>query len=227
MTSDAIWAVVPVKSLGAAKQRLAPMLAPHQRRALMFAMFADVLATLVKTPALHGILVISPDPEVLAQAARAGAQCEQQSADIGHAATADDSVTLVAERHGATGIMIVPADTPLVTPADYASIIAAHITPGWTIVPSWDDGGTNCVLLNPPAGMTFLFGPDSLRRHLHAAAEHGIAARVVRNHNIAHDIDDPLDLLRLPKDSCGPNTQDCLETLHPIMARSPTLQGLP
>ena len=42
-----IWAVVPVKDLDGAKQRLAGLLPPTQRRALAAAMLEDVLAALV------------------------------------------------------------------------------------------------------------------------------------------------------------------------------------
>jgi len=225
VTGSGIWAVVPVKSLGGAKQRLTPLLAPHQRRALMLAMFTDVLSALLKTQALDGIAVISPDPDVLALAARAGVQCVTQDGDIGHAATADAAVRLVAEQHRASRIMLVPADIPQVLPEDFTAVIGAHHAPGWTIVPSWDDGGSNCVLLSPPAGMNFLFGPDSLRRHLEAARRHGIAARVVRNRNIGHDIDDPADLRRLAAEDCGPQTRRCLETLLLPMSASPNMQG--
>ena len=44
-------AVVPVKELDRAKERLAPVLPPEQRRALMLAMLEDVLTALAATSA--------------------------------------------------------------------------------------------------------------------------------------------------------------------------------
>src|ERR1700680_3207545 len=44
-----IWAVVPVKELDRAKERLAPVLPPERRRALMLAMLEDVLTALAPT----------------------------------------------------------------------------------------------------------------------------------------------------------------------------------
>ena len=47
-----VWAVVPVKELDQAKERLAAVLTPEGRRALMLAMLEDVLAALAMTPSL-------------------------------------------------------------------------------------------------------------------------------------------------------------------------------
>jgi 2-phospho-L-lactate guanylyltransferase len=46
MSRNGIWAVVPVKDIRDAKQRLASVLAPHERAALFRAMLHDVLSAL-------------------------------------------------------------------------------------------------------------------------------------------------------------------------------------
>ncbi len=199
MTGGGIWAAVPVKTLSNAKQRLAPALSPVLRRGLMLAMVADVLDALTETSGLSGILVITADQDVLRAAARTGVTCVAQSGDIGHAAAADEAARLVATRFQADAIMMVPADVPLAKAADFSEVIAAHARPGCTIVPSWDDDGSNCLLLSPPCAMPFLFGPDSFRRHRRQAAQRDIKMRVLRNRNIGHDIDTKSDLDRL----CG------------------------
>ena len=43
MSTNDIWAVVPIKELDGAKQRLAPLLTPAQRRALIEVMMNEVL----------------------------------------------------------------------------------------------------------------------------------------------------------------------------------------
>src|SRR5579875_3859931 len=68
-----LWAVVPVKELERAKERLAPLLAPALRRALMLAMLEDVLAALAATPPLAGIVVATVDAEAERLARRDGA----------------------------------------------------------------------------------------------------------------------------------------------------------
>ena len=56
-----VWAVVPVKELDRAKERLAPVLPPERRRALMLAMLEDVLAALAAAPGLAGLAVVTVD----------------------------------------------------------------------------------------------------------------------------------------------------------------------
>ena len=58
----ALWAVVPVKELDRAKERLASRLSSELRRALMLAMLEDVLAALAITPGIAGILAVTVDP---------------------------------------------------------------------------------------------------------------------------------------------------------------------
>ena len=43
-----MWAVVPLKNIRHAKQRLAPLLTPAERSELMLAMITDVLAALTQ-----------------------------------------------------------------------------------------------------------------------------------------------------------------------------------
>ena len=58
-----MWAVVPLKNIRQAKQRLAPLLTPDERSQLMLAMISDVLTALTKAPGLAGILLVSRAPE--------------------------------------------------------------------------------------------------------------------------------------------------------------------
>ena len=55
------WAMVPVKDFGGAKQRLAGILGPLERRRLAIVMLEDVLSALRRTPALAGIIVVTRD----------------------------------------------------------------------------------------------------------------------------------------------------------------------
>ena len=62
-------AILPVKSFGAAKQRLAPTLGAGFRRALARAMFSDVLASLRRVPSLDAVVVTA---DQLAESAAVG-----------------------------------------------------------------------------------------------------------------------------------------------------------
>ena len=69
-----LWAVVPVKDLQHAKQRLAGVLAAAERQALFAAMLEDVLAALAASAGLAGMLVVTRDPRAQVLAARYGAR---------------------------------------------------------------------------------------------------------------------------------------------------------
>ena len=58
-------AIVPVKLLAAAKQRLAAGLESETRQRLVLTMLDDVLATLALTPGIDGVLVVSRSPCLL------------------------------------------------------------------------------------------------------------------------------------------------------------------
>jgi 2-phospho-L-lactate guanylyltransferase (CobY/MobA/RfbA family) len=53
-----MWAIVPIKSLESAKRRLADVLNPDERRALMLAMARDVLTALARCQRLAGVLIV-------------------------------------------------------------------------------------------------------------------------------------------------------------------------
>ena len=57
-----IWAVIPVKEVEGAKQRLASALSPEERRALATIMLEDVLEAVSAVRELAGVLVVTVDP---------------------------------------------------------------------------------------------------------------------------------------------------------------------
>jgi 2-phospho-L-lactate guanylyltransferase len=189
-----IWAVVPVKDTGAAKQRLAPAVPAALRRQLALAMLEDVLAALAAAPDLAGRLVVTRDPAATALAARWGAESTEEGAADGHTgAVMAAACRLAGERRGA--MLTLPGDVPLVTAAEIAALLAAHRpAPSFTIAPSHDEKGSNAVLLSPPDAVPLRFGDDSFFPHLAAARACGIAPSVLHLPGIALDIDNPRDL---------------------------------
>jgi 2-phospho-L-lactate guanylyltransferase len=189
-----IWAVVPVKETEGSKQRLASALSATARQAIVLAMLEDVLAALSIAQGLAGIVLATLDPQAIKLAARYGAQCIDDGARDGHTG----SVTAAARRlkaEGADGILQVPGDIPLITPAEIETLLAAHKpAPSFTIAPSHDELGSNAVLLSPPDAVPLRFGDDSFFPHLAAARACGIEPTIVRLPGIALDIDNPVDL---------------------------------
>src|SRR5829696_9433525 len=120
-----LWAVVPVKLFDDTKQRLMPVLAADERAALARAMLEDVLAVLMRVAALAGVLVITRDADAAAIARKAGALVLDDVQNAGTTAAVTQAARhLAAARRG--GMLVIPADLPLITPSDIESIVAAH-----------------------------------------------------------------------------------------------------
>ena len=84
-----MWAIVPLKSLEAAKQRLATVLTAAERRDLMLAMARDVLGALYGSTRLAGILIVSrtTESDALARAFSTERFAESPEADLPTALT--------------------------------------------------------------------------------------------------------------------------------------------
>lgn len=209
-----IWAVMPVKELEGAKQRLSPLLAPAERQALARVMIAEVMDALAAARGLAGILVVTLDPWATAEAQRIGARVLTEGAREGHTGSVNAGIrALLAE--GRAGMITMPGDIPAATPAEIEAVLAAHPREGrgFTIAPAHDEKGSNAVLLSPPDAVPLRFGDDSYLPHLEAARRCGLAPRIVPCPGIAMDIDHPVDLrlfLALPQ-SRGTRTRAFLE----------------
>jgi 2-phospho-L-lactate guanylyltransferase len=196
-----LWAVVPVKELDRAKERLAPLLPAALRRALMLAMLEDVLAALAAVQELAGVAVVTVDPAARELASEYGVRIIEAGARDGHSGAVAAAARLLAAE-GCCGMLTVPGDIPLVTSLEIAQLLAAHRPgPSFTIVPSRDERGSNAIICSPPEAVPLRFGEDSFFPHLRAAEACGIGPTVLRLPGIAHDLDTPEDLAdfaRLP-----------------------------
>jgi len=187
-----VHAIVPVKELHRAKQRLARVLDTHERRALSLAMLNDVLVALSRSP-VSRIIVIGRDVEAWHTARAYGAAfVMDQSLDLNaalHQAAADIP--------GHTAALVAPSDLPLLDAEDVGALTGiSGDHPGVAIAPA-HDGGTNLLLVNPVAGWTFLFGPDSLTHHIAAARQRHLPVHLLRLPHLERDIDDIDDLIWL------------------------------
>ncbi|WP_270933336.1 2-phospho-L-lactate guanylyltransferase [Falsiroseomonas oryzae] len=217
-----VHALLPIKLVAQAKQRLARALSAEMRARLALAMAEDVLAALAATPGLAGITVVTADPAAAALAERYGARVIQDGALDGHTgAVLAGTRRLAAE--DAAGVLALPLDVPCVTPAEIAAVLDAHgAPPAFTIVPSHDRMGSNCVVVSPPGAVPLRFGDDSFAPHLAAARAAGIAPRTLDLPGLALDIDHPADLAALLRRA--PTTR-----AHALLAAAsaPQLQDMP
>jgi 2-phospho-L-lactate guanylyltransferase len=190
-----LWAVVPVKERDRAKERLASALPPPLRQALATAMLEDVLAALAGTSGLAGLLLVTLDPAAQRLARHYGARLLEDGANDGHTGAVAAAARLLT-KEGASGMLTLPGDIPLVTVGEIEALLAAHRrAPSFTIAPSHDEQGSNAVLCSPPDAVPLRFGPDSFFPHLRAAKAQGIQPTVMHLPGIALDIDTPADLV--------------------------------
>jgi 2-phospho-L-lactate guanylyltransferase len=195
MLDTSLWVVMPVKNLQDAKQRLAGVLRPGERRALFRAMLEDVLSALSLSRGVAGVAMVTRDPEAAALAARYGARVLEEAENRGHTAASSFGAAILAEE-GVEGMVQLPADIPLVTPEDIHALLQAHgSAPAVTLAPSRDERGSNAVVCSPPDVLPLRFGDDSYFPHLGRARSLGIEPRVVHRPGLALDVDTPDDLM--------------------------------
>lgn len=192
MAADA-HVLVPLKRLDDAKSRLASVLEPEERAALMLELLDGVLAA-AKEAAVGPITVVSA--ESLAQNGVARFDDRGLAWNDALAATMRE---LVREPIAA----VVSADLPRVTADDVRALVAATPDRGMAIARALD-GGTNAVSMRPAGAVTTHFGePRSAAVHAQATAAAGLAARIVDLPGLAFDVDTPADLEELHASHAG------------------------
>lgn len=206
-------AIVPVRGLPAGKTRLAALFTVDQRNRLVRAMLADVVATLRASPGVVGVTIVSGDDAAGRVAAELGVAFLRQPQDVlGLNAGLAWAQRALDDREA---VLIVPADLPLVTPADVDLLLRGLPDgPAVGIAPS-RDGGTNGLLLRPPGVIAPHYGPDSARRHAEAAASVGVAVHRAESEGWRLDLDEPEDvgrLLALAGEGAAAHTVACLRS---------------
>ncbi len=190
-----IWAIVPVKPLRRGKSRLAEALNEDERAELNSQLLHHTLKTLKETPKVEEVLVISRDPKVMAIAHDYHARTimEDGSADLN---TALKRATAVAKMYTTNGVLILPADLPLITKEDIEKLIAQAENRQRVVVISPDrhHNGTNALLVSPSGIIEYDYGERSFDRHCERAKEAGAHLEVCELDSIKLDLDLPEDL---------------------------------
>lgn len=189
-----IWAIIPLKPLTSAKSRLAAAIAPEQRQRLAEAFYRRVLDVTRATTRLAGTLVISRDPKALAIAREYGARTVQETGAAELNAALTKATTLVAHWKG-KGVLILPADLPLVTVADIEAILdMGREANSVVIATDRNNDGTNALLVKPVGLFDYAYGAGSFDRHITRARLAGAAVYCYESERLALDIDMPDDL---------------------------------
>jgi 2-phospho-L-lactate guanylyltransferase len=181
--------VIPVRAFALGKARLADAL-DDATRAELARRWAD---TVFEAAAGLPVCVVSSDPEVRDWAQARGAAVVDDPGSLDGAAGAGR--TQLADR-GCARVIVAHADLPLAR--SFAALARDASLPLLAIVPCHRDDGTPVLSLPASAPFTFAYGPGSFRRHVAEARRRGLGVRVVRDPDLAFDVDVPDDLLGLP-----------------------------
>jgi len=189
-----LWAIVPVKSLGRGKSRLAEVLTLDERMELNRRMLAHTLDTLTAIADIEQVLVVSRDPAVLALAREHGARTVQEGEETGlNIALA--RATIVAKTYSTRGVLIVPADLPLITVEDVRLMLdKAKNPPVVVVAPDRHRQGTNALLVCPAGLIEYDYGPGSFERHCQRTQQAGARLEICELPSLALDMDLPEDL---------------------------------
>jgi 2-phospho-L-lactate guanylyltransferase len=189
-----LWAIVPVKPLRRGKSRLSGVLSLEARTALNHYLLSNTLETLASVPEIEHSLVVSRDPEVLTIAREYGARTVQEQGSP-HLNVALTRATMVAINHSVQGVLIVPADLPLLTADDIRAVVKrASDPPVVVITPDRHHQGTNVLLISPPGLIKYEYGPGSFLLHCTQAQKAGARLEICERISVALDIDLPEDL---------------------------------
>ena len=175
--------LLPVKSFGEAKLRLAPALDPSHRAELARAMATHVVRSAAPLPTA----VVCDDAEVAAWARELGALVVWEP-ERGLNRAVEAGVGRLGAG-GARRVVVAHADLPHAGRLEWVARFD-----GVTLVPDHRDNGTNVICVPAGAGFTFSYGPGSFARHGAEAHRLGLPLRVVREPSLSHDVDLPADL---------------------------------
>ena len=193
------WAIIPVKPLRLGKSRLSGSISDIERIELNKELLSNTIITLSGISEIEQILVISRDSDVISISRDLGAKTVQEngSPQLNSALT---RATIFAQLHSIKGVLILPADLPLITSEDISSLLdKASNPPVVVIAPDRREEGTNALLISPAGIIDYDFGPDSFRKHCDLTVAAGARLEIVNLPSLAFDLDIPEDLTLLRK----------------------------
>jgi 2-phospho-L-lactate guanylyltransferase len=183
---DAAHVLIPLKRLDDAKSRLADVLSPEERAALMLDLLHASIAA-AEEAEVGPVTVVSAEP----------VEIEVPRFDDRGLAWNDALASAMREVVREPIATVLSADLPRVTHDDIRGLVAATPDRGMVIARALD-GGTNAVSMRPAGAVMTHFGePQSAAVHAQATAAAGLAARIVDVPGLAFDVDTPADLEEL------------------------------
>jgi 2-phospho-L-lactate guanylyltransferase len=193
-------AVIPVKALSEAKSRLAPYLSQPQRSTLVLNMLQHVIHALRASACFDAVTVVSSDAQVLELAQQWGAHAQVEE-EQGHN-PALHAAALKEIANGATALLTISADLPLLLPEDIRQMVKLSHLYDVVLAASSEGTGTNALLTQPPLAVPYVFGPGSLQSYEEEARKRLLSSTLYKSCSTAIDIDtiDDLDMVKHQED---------------------------
>ncbi len=189
-----IWAIVPVKPLRRGKSRLAGVFSEEERADLNRHLFENTVSTLKSIPEIEQVLVVSRDQAALSLARDLGARTVQENG-APQLNVALERATIVAKTYETRGVLILPADLPLITSEDVNLMLERASDPPVVVVaPDRHNKGTNALLVCPAGLIEYHYGADSFEMHCRLAEEAGARLEICELASLTLDLDVPEDL---------------------------------
>lgn len=220
-----IHVVVPLRGIDSGKSRLGQALDAEERGALVLGLLARTLDVLAAWPQARRVYLVTADAATgeLARRAQPSLTVLTEPLEGGLNAALRDARDAAANA-AATAVLMLPADLPLLDAAALdrlldgadAALAAGNGRALVVVAPADARGGTNALLISPPALIDPQFGDQSLEAHLRAAALADATVQLVIDPALGFDLDTPDDLERL-------ETEAVLELEH----RGQALLALP
>ena len=181
--------ILPVNALAHGKSRLGVVLTAAERYVLNREFLCNILTVAALYPGLSRTLVVSACDEALSLAQSRGAQILREIEPSGLNPALEQARVHV-YGHGASDLLLVAADLPLVRAQDLAEMVDIGRAVARPVLATDRAGvGTNALYLPESSPLAFQFGPDSCSLHRQQAACLGSGALVLHRPRLAFDVD--------------------------------------
>ena len=192
------WALVPIKRRASCKQRLASVLSQPARQELVSSLLNQVLRTVSAAAGIDHVAVISSERgEIPATVTLIPDDEEGLNASL-------EKGIQRAISYGATLVLIIAADLPLLRVDDVTKLLAAARENGIALAPDRHERGTNAICMRADSRLRMQMGANSFIKHCRqlAAALAGMngvhpqgraGTAVIRTHSLGFDLDTPQD----------------------------------
>ena len=196
---NSIWALVPVKSLSWAKQRLSCFMG-DDRAELTEAMFKDVIGALNSSTEVGNVAVVTADLDIMALAEAMDVFVIKETRSFGMNISLHNGIDVL-RNLGAEWVGIFPVDIPLATGAEIDRLISSVNQKRCNldrkvmgITPCGKRDGTNFLFINTAEPIVLKYGSGSFNLHQEMARDCQLTSVIVDSYALSVDLDEKSDI---------------------------------